>query len=183
MSNTEQRSGRSGYRDRGRRRNNNRGGRYRGNREGGQDGSRNQKKTNPIVAFFGKLFGFGKKQSGGKPSGERRERDRDRGERAPRAERPERSEAPQQETLKPEVETPRLYIGNLSYETSESDLFDLFSQVGTVNNVEIVRDGRSNSKGFGFVEMGELETAKAASEKFHRTDFMGRQIVVAGAKK
>ncbi|MDR2463897.1 MAG: RNA-binding protein [Verrucomicrobiales bacterium] len=170
MSNTEQHSGRSsGYR--GRRRNNrDRGGRYRGSREAGKT----QKKTNPFVAFLGKLFGFGQK-SNSRPTANR--------EHAPRVERPERAESPALETQKNEVETPRLYIGNLSYETSESDLFDLFSQVGTVNNVEVVRDGRSNSKGFGFVEMGTLETAKAASEKFHRTDFMGRQIVVAGAKK
>jgi hypothetical protein len=188
MSNTEQRSGRSGYRG-GRRRN--RGGRYRGNREGGYQ---KQKKSNPITAFLGKLFGFGKRSANGKPVNGQRDRDRDRDrehdrehdrdrERAPRAERSERLDVPVQENQNPEIETPRLYIGNLSYETSESDLFDLFSQVGSVNNVEIVRDSRSNSKGFGFVEMGALETAKAASEKFNRSEFMGRQIVVAGAKK
>ncbi|NJK92880.1 MAG: RNA-binding protein [Blastochloris sp.] len=76
----------------------------------------------------------------------------------------------------------KLYIGNLSYETSESDLFDLFSKVGSVVNSEVVRDGQSRSKGFGFVEMAELDKAKEAAEKYHRTDFMGRQIVVAGAR-
>ena len=167
---TEQRSGdRRGYRGR-RRSNTNRGDRYRGNRE-----ERPRKKTNPIIAFFKKMFGLDKKKSG-----ERRDANR---ERAPRAARPERASSPALEQLKPEVETPRLYIGNLSYDTSESDLFDLFSQVGSVNNVEVVRDAHSNSKGFGFVEMATLETAKEASEKYHRTDFMGRQIVVAGAKK
>ncbi|MDR1191561.1 MAG: RNA-binding protein [Verrucomicrobiales bacterium] len=174
MSDTEQRSGR-GYRDRGRRRSNRGGGRYRGHREGGPRPQR--KKTNPIVAFLGKLFGVDKRKTSGRPA------DSDSRERAPRAERPERIESPSAELQKPEVETPRLYIGNLAYETSESDLFDLFSQVGSVNNVEVVRDARSNSKGFGFVEMGTLDNAKAASEKLHRTEFMGRQIVVAGAKK
>ena len=81
-----------------------------------------------------------------------------------------------------EVSTPKLYIGNLPYETSESDLFDLFSQVGAVRNVEIVKDKGGNSKGFGFVEMEALETAKAAAEKYNRQDFMGRQMIVNGAK-
>ena len=52
-----------------------------------------------------------------------------------------------------------------------------------MKNVEIAMDRRSNrSKGFGFVEMEVLETAKEAAEKLNRTDFMGRQIVVSGAK-
>ncbi|MFH1066486.1 MAG: RNA-binding protein [bacterium] len=81
-----------------------------------------------------------------------------------------------------EVLTPKLYVGNLSYQTSESDLFDLFSQVGSVSNVEVVRDRQSNSKGFGFVEMQNIETAKAAAEKYNGLEFMGRQLVVNGAK-
>ena len=44
-------------------------------------------------------------------------------------------------------------------------------------------DRRSNrSKGFGFVEMAELETAKKAVMEIHRSEFMGRQIIVSGAK-
>ena len=81
-----------------------------------------------------------------------------------------------------EVTSPKLYVGNLSYETSESDLFDLFSQVGAVHNVEIVRDRQSNSKGFGFVEMQSIDTAKGAIEKYHGNEFMGRQLVVSVAK-
>ena len=82
-----------------------------------------------------------------------------------------------------EITTPKLYIGNLAYEAAESDLFDLFSKVGAVKNVEVAMDRRSNrSKGFGFVEMETLETAKEASAQLNRTDFMGRQIVVSGAK-
>jgi hypothetical protein len=121
-------------------------------------------------------------------SGERTER----APRADRADRPERSERPRKESApKPELEAPnpdavvipRLYIGNLAYETAESDLFDLFSKVGSVKSVELVMDRRSNrSKGFGFVEMEELETAKKAVMELHRSDFMGRQIVVSGAK-
>ena len=82
-----------------------------------------------------------------------------------------------------EITTPKLYIGNLAYEAAESDLFDVFSKVGAVKNVEIAMDRHSQrSKGFGFVEMETLETAKEAAAKLNRTDFMGRQIVVSGAK-
>ncbi len=89
------------------------------------------------------------------------------------------------ETLPPftEITSPKLYVGNLSYEALESDLFDLFSKVGAVKNVEVVMDRMSNrSKGFGFVEMEDVERAKVAAEQLNRTDFMGRQIVVSGAK-
>ena len=82
-----------------------------------------------------------------------------------------------------EVTSPKLYVGNLSYDLAESDLFDLFSNAGSVKNVEIVRDRNSKSKGFGFVEMQTLDTAKQAVDKYHRHDFMGRQLVVSGAKQ
>ena len=80
--------------------------------------------------------------------------------------------------------TPKLYVGNLAYEAAERATCSiLFSKVGAVKNVEIAMDRRANrSKGFGFVEMEVLETAKEAAEKLNRTDFMGRQIVVSGAK-
>jgi RNA recognition motif-containing protein len=82
-----------------------------------------------------------------------------------------------------EITTPKLYVGNLAYEAAESDLFDLFSKIGAVKNVEVAMDRRANrSKGFGFVEMESLDTAKQAAEKLNRTDFLGRQIVVSGAK-
>jgi hypothetical protein len=111
-------------------------------------------------------------------------------EREPRADRPERTERPRREDRPPkaepvpqEITSPKLYVGNLAYEAAESDLFDLFSKVGAVKNVEIAMDRHSSrSKGFGFVEMETLETAKEAATKLNRTDFMGRQIVVSGAK-
>jgi hypothetical protein len=111
-------------------------------------------------------------------------------EREPRAERTDRAERPRREDRPPKAETPaqeitsqKLYVGNLAYEAAESDLFDLFSKVGSVKNVEIAMDRHANrSKGFGFVEMETLETAKEAASKLNRTDFMGRQIVVSGAK-
>ena len=105
-------------------------------------------------------------------------------EREPRAERPRREDRPPKADPTPqEIVSPKLYVGNLAYEAAESDLFDLFSKVGAVKNVEVAMDRHANrSKGFGFVEMETLETAKAAAEKLNRTDFMGRQIVVSGAK-
>ena len=108
-------------------------------------------------------------------------------ERAPRAERPERprreDRPPKADPIPQEIVSPKLYVGNLAYEAAESDLFDLFSKVGAVKNVEVAMDRHANrSKGFGFVEMETLETAKEAAAKLNRTDFMGRQIVVSGAK-
>ena len=49
----------------------------------------------------------------------------------------------------------KLYVGNLSYETAEQDLRDLFMQAGTVVSVALIKEPGSNrSKGFAFVEMG-----------------------------
>ena len=161
------------------------------------------KKKSPIAAFFSWITGGGKKKGDhsrplrsmvpaegvDRSRAERSERPerQDRPERTERGPRPERSERPPRaerpEPTPQEVTTPKLYVGNLAYEAGESDLFDLFSKVGAVKNVEIAMDRRSNrSKGFGFVEMEVLETAKEAAEKLNRTDFMGRQIVVSGAK-
>lgn len=82
-----------------------------------------------------------------------------------------------------EPSTPRLYVGNLSYDVAESDLFDFFAKAGQVKNVDIVRDRRTNrSKGYGFVEMSDLETAKQAFTQLNHADLAGRQIVVSGAK-
>jgi len=108
-------------------------------------------------------------------------------ERAPRAERPDRprreDRPPKADPVPQEIVSPKLYVGNLAYEAAESDLFDLFSKVGHVKNVEVAMDRHANrSKGFGFVEMESLDTAKEAAAKLNRTDFMGRQIVVSGAK-
>ena len=106
-------------------------------------------------------------------------------ERTPQAERVDRPrrDAPKAEPTPQEITSPKLYVGNLAYEASEGDLFDLFSKYGEVKNVEIAMDRHSQrSKGFGFVEMQVIETAKEAAAKLNRTDFLGRQIVVSGAK-
>ncbi len=145
-----------------------------------------KKKEGPIAKLLGWLTGKNKKKpieikaptrSFSTPRPDFKERE-------PRAERPRREDRPAKVESTPlEITTPKLYVGNLAYDAAESDLFDLFSKVGAVKNVEVAMDRRANrSKGFGFVEMETLETAKAAAEKLNRTDFMGRQIVVSGAK-
>jgi RNA recognition motif-containing protein len=76
-----------------------------------------------------------------------------------------------------------LYVGNLSFDAAESDLSELFNGVGGVRNAEIVthRD-TEKSKGFGFVTMNSVEEAKRAVEELHDKEFMGRRLVVSGAK-
>lgn len=100
-------------------------------------------------------------------------------ERQPRAERPTGMRTP--EVV--EVTSPRLYVGNLSFDASESDLFDLFNGVGSVQNVEVVVNRHTmRSKGFAFVQMQSLEEAKRAVDELHNKEYMGRKLVVSGAK-
>lgn len=81
------------------------------------------------------------------------------------------------------VESKRLYVGNLSYDASEYDLEDLFKGVGSVRNIEIVYNRNTHkSKGYGFVEMGNIDEARRAVEVLHDQPFMGRKMVVNGAK-
>jgi RNA recognition motif-containing protein len=72
----------------------------------------------------------------------------------------------------------RLYVGNLSYDTTEKDLSDLFSQVGSVTFTKIINNPDGKSKGFGFVEMSTEKEAQAAVEKFNQYELQGRTIKV-----
>jgi hypothetical protein len=82
-----------------------------------------------------------------------------------------------------EVTTPRLYVGNLSFEATESDLFELFNGVGAVQNAEVVTYRHNQrSKGFAFVQMNTVDEAKRAVEELHDKEFLGRKLVVSGAK-
>lgn len=82
-----------------------------------------------------------------------------------------------------EVTTPKLYIGNLSFSATESDLEDLFNGVGIVRNAEIAtHKDTDRSKGFGFVTMSTVDEAKRAVTELHDKSFMGRKLVVSGAK-
>ena len=74
-------------------------------------------------------------------------------------------------------------MGNLSYDATESDLFELFNGVGKVHNAEVVVNSRTQrSKGFAFVTMASVEEAKRAVAELHGKDFMGRPLQLSGAK-
>jgi RNA recognition motif-containing protein len=78
----------------------------------------------------------------------------------------------------------RIYVGNLSFQTTEQALSDLFGEHGTVNNVSIITDRISGrSRGFAFVEMADDAEAKAAMEAINGREFDGRPLRVAEAKE
>ena len=107
----------------------------------------------------------------------------DRGDRPERAPRPERTERPERKPEAYEVTTEKLYVGNLSFDATESDLQDLFSGAGAVRNTEIVSHKQTQrSKGFGFVTMATVQEAKRAVQELHDKEYMGRRLVVSGAK-
>ena len=77
----------------------------------------------------------------------------------------------------------KLFIGNLSNETSSAELSTLFSQVGVVESCQLITDrDTGRSKGFGFIEMNSKESADAAKEKFNGQDLHGRALKVNDAK-
>ena len=72
-----------------------------------------------------------------------------------------------------------IYVGNLAWKARKQDLIDLFEHFGTVSRAFIVRDKRTRrSKGFGFVEMDDDDSAKAAIEALNNTVFLERAIIV-----
>jgi hypothetical protein len=82
-----------------------------------------------------------------------------------------------------EVTSPKLYVGNLSFDATESDLFELFNGVGQVKNAEVVSHKYTQrSKGFAFVQMTTIEEARRAVQELHDKEFLGRKLVVSGAK-
>lgn len=77
----------------------------------------------------------------------------------------------------------KLYVGSLSYETTEDTLKDLFSQVGTVESAVVIVDRISGrSKGFGFVEMSTEKEAEEAIKKLNGKELDGRTITVNEAR-
>ena len=76
----------------------------------------------------------------------------------------------------------KIFVGNLSFNTTESDLDGLFAQIGSVESVAIITDRMTGrSKGFGFVEMSN-EDADAAIAKLNGADFAGRALTVNEAR-
>lgn len=79
--------------------------------------------------------------------------------------------------------TMKLYVGNLSFDTSSSDLQTMFAQTGTVESVSLIEDRETGrSRGFGFVEMQTKEEGAAAISKFNGTELGGRALKVNEAK-
>jgi len=77
----------------------------------------------------------------------------------------------------------KLYVGNLSYETSEDDLRTLFAQAGTVNSVSLIKDrDTGRSKGFAFVEMSTQAEAQKAISMFNAFRMNDRELAVNMAR-
>ncbi len=77
----------------------------------------------------------------------------------------------------------KLYVGNLSYNVSSSDLQQLFSQFGDVQSAQVITDrDTGRGKGFGFVEMGSESDATAAINGLNEFEHDGRRLTVNEAK-
>lgn len=77
----------------------------------------------------------------------------------------------------------KLFVGNLSYQASENDITELFSQAGTVESVKVITDAQTGQpRGFGFVEMSTPDEAKNAITMFNGTALKERNLTVNEAK-
>lgn len=77
----------------------------------------------------------------------------------------------------------KLYVGNLSFQTTSEDLRQHFAQIGNVESASVVEDRMTGrSRGFGFVEMTTPEEAAAAIEQLNGKDFGGRNLTVNEAR-
>lgn len=77
----------------------------------------------------------------------------------------------------------KLYVGNLSFQTTSQDLQDLFAQAGTVESVNLMEDhATGQSRGFAFVQMATNEEASAAIDQFNGKELGGRVLKVNEAR-
>lgn len=77
----------------------------------------------------------------------------------------------------------KLYVGNLAYETTETDLQTLFGEAGTVESVRVMRDmATGRARGFAFVEMASEAEAQTAIDQLHEKQFGGRTLTVNEAR-
>jgi cold-inducible RNA-binding protein len=77
----------------------------------------------------------------------------------------------------------KIYVGNLSFQTTEAELTDMFSELGPVESVQIITDrDTGRSKGFGFVQMSDDAAADKAIERFNGKEFNGRALTVNEAR-
>ena len=143
-----------------------------------------QKKTfwQRIAAFFNGNGDAAKRPAPASRNGTHQNQSRPAGQPQQAQAQPSR-ERPARKPESIEVTTPRLYVGNLSFDATESDLFELFNGVGHVQNAEVVTYRHNQrSKGFAFVQMQTVEEAKRAVQELHDKEFLGRKLVVSGAK-
>ena len=76
-----------------------------------------------------------------------------------------------------------IYVGNLSYQTTEEDLRQAFEGYGQISSINIIKDKYSGeSKGFGFIEMPDDNAAKEAMSSLHESELNGRNMSVNEAK-
>lgn len=93
----------------------------------------------------------------------------------------ETAEAARTSTKKPS--TMNIYVGNLSYNTTDEDLRAAFAAYGTVTSARVITDKETGrSRGFGFVEMANQSEALAAIEGLNQTDLQGRQLRINEAR-
>ena len=77
----------------------------------------------------------------------------------------------------------KIYVGNLTFQTTSEELRQLFAQVGTVETAKVAEDRETGrSRGFGFVEMSSREEGETAISRFHGQDFQGRALTVNEAR-
>ncbi|MGB7200833.1 MAG: RNA-binding protein [Pyrinomonadaceae bacterium] len=77
----------------------------------------------------------------------------------------------------------KIYVGNLSFNTSNQDLSDIFAEVGTVTSANVIEDRETGrSRGFGFVEMASKEDGEKAIAELNGKEVDGRQLKVNEAK-
>jgi RNA recognition motif-containing protein len=77
----------------------------------------------------------------------------------------------------------KLYVGNLSYETTNADLESLFAEHGQVRSAQVIMDrDTGRSKGFGFVEMADTNSGQAAIQALNEREHQGRRLTVNEAR-
>ncbi len=77
----------------------------------------------------------------------------------------------------------QIYVGNMSYQTTEEDINSLFSEFGEVSKVTLIADRETGrAKGFGFVTMNDDEAANKAIEALNEKEFSGRTLRINEAK-
>ena len=90
---------------------------------------------------------------------------------------------PNEEEKKKDSDSVSIYVGNLSYQTDEAELEELFKPLGTILGTKIARTGgRNTSRGYGFITVSDRETADKMIDQLNGTQFGGRKISVEIAK-